>query len=243
MNRRDFFKTCIAVPLLTKLALPSDPTGGTTELYLIADSPPQYLPFLFGELKSYGLIPGSTFTFLNAHPQEKNIKNALALNGYRQTPRASRAALSLSFASLLQKTAPSFTLTKEGKVLDIRTRQLYSLWKKMSGLRVSSCLTTVAIHSSREPALPGKKVSIFIDGKKADLLSLSENKHKTYRTPKGKIGVVIENGQAWVSESSCEHKICLSLPPAAHSGDRIVCAPSQFLLEIQRSRLIDTVIG
>ncbi len=243
MDRRDFFKTCFAVPLLTKLALPSNPTGGTTELYLIADSPQQYLPFLFGELHSYGLIPGSRFTFLNSHPHENNIKNALALNGYQQAPRASRATLSLSFTSLSQKTAPSFTLAKKGRVIDIRTRHLYDLWKKMNGLHVSSCLTTVTIHSNREPALPGREVSIFIDGKKADLLSLSENSLKTYRTQKGKISVVIEKGQAWVSESSCEHKICLSLPPAAHSGDRIVCAPGQFLLEIQRSRIIDTVIG
>ena len=243
MDRRDFFKTCFSVPLLTKLALPSDPTRGTTELYLITDSPQQYLPFLFGELNSYGLLRGSTFTFLNAHPQEDNIKNVLALNGYQRTPRASRAALSLSFSSLRQKTAPSFTLTKEGRVLDIRTRHLYDLWKKMNGLLVSSCLTTVTIQSNLDSALPGRKVSIFINGKRADHLSLSENRLKTYRTRKGKIAVVIENGQAWVSESSCEHQICLSLPPASHSGDRIVCAPNQFLLEIQRSRFVDTVIG
>ena len=243
MDRRNFFKACIAVPLLTKLALPSGTARGTTELYLITDSPEQYLPSLLGELNSYDMIPGSTFNFLNTHPQEKKIKNALFLNGFQQAPRASRAVLSLSFASLRQKAAPSFALTKKGKVLDIRTRQLYDLWKKMNGFHVSSCLTTLTIHSNREFPLPGRKVSIFIDGKKAALLSLSENQHKTYRTPKGKIAVVIENGQAWVSESSCEHKICLSLPPASHSGDRIVCAPSRFLLEIQRSRFVDTVIG
>jgi len=242
MDRRNFFKTCIAVPLLTKLALSSETTRGTTELYLITDNPQQFLPSILRELNAVGLISGSTFTFLNPHPEEKEIKIALALNGYQQTSRVSRAELSLSFTPLRQKTAPSFVLTKEGRVWDIRTSNLYALWKQMNSLHVSSCLTTASIESNNRQALPGRTALIFINGKKTDRLSLSKNNLKTYRNQKGKITVVIENGQARVSESSCDHKICLSLPPASLSGDRIICAPNHFLLEIQGS-FIDTVIG
>jgi len=243
MDRRDFFKTCIAIPLLTRLALSSETKRGTTELYLITDSPQQFLPFILHELNAFGLISSNTFTFLNAHPEEKEIKSALALNGFQQTSRVSRAALSLSFTSLRQKTAPSFALTREGRIWDIRTRNLYSLWKQMNSRHASSCLTTASIESNRSKALPGGQASIFINGKRADMLSLSKNNLKTYRTQRGKITLVIENGQAWVSESPCDHKICLSLPPASLSGDRIICAPSHFLLEIQGSHFIDTVIG
>ena len=243
MDRRDFFKTCIAVPLLTKLALSSETTRGTAELYLITDNPQLFLPSILRELNAFGLISSNTFTFLNTHPEEKEIKSALALNGYQQTSRASRAALSLSFTPLRQKTAPSFALTREGRIWDIRTSNLYALWKQMNIRHVSSCLTTASIESNGKQALPGGQASIFINGKRADRLSLSRNNLKTYRTQKGKITVVIENGQAWVSESSCDHKICISLPPASLSGDRIICAPSHFLLEIHGSRFIDTIIG
>ncbi|MDH5466092.1 MAG: NusG domain II-containing protein [Candidatus Aminicenantes bacterium] len=243
MDRRDFFKTCIVVPLLTKFALSSETTNRTTGLYLIADSPRQFLPSILRELNALGLISGNTFTFLNPHPEEKEIKSALALNGYQQTSRVSGAALSLSFTPLRQKTASSFTLTKEGRVWDIRTRNLYALWKKMNSSHVSSCLTTASIESNAKRALPGSTASIFINGKKADSLSLSKNNLKTYRNQKGKITVVIENGQAWVSESSCDHKICLSLPRASLSGDRIICAPNRFLLEIKGSSFVDTIIG
>ncbi len=242
MDRRDFFKSCIAVPLLAKLSPSSEKTRATTELYLIADSPQHFLPSILGELHELDLISGRTFTFVSPHPEEKEIKRALALNGYRQTSRISPAALSLSFTPLLKKTAPSFALTKEGRVWDIRTRNLYSIWNQMNSSPVSSCLTTASIESNSKQALPGSNASIFIDGKKAARLSLSKNTIKTYRAHKGKINVVIENGQARVSESSCNNKICLSLPPVSLSGDRIVCAPNHFLLEIQSS-LIDTVIG
>jgi len=243
MDRRNFFKTCIAVPLLTNLALSFETKRGTTDLYLITDNPQQFLPSILRELNAVGLISGSTFTFLNPHPEEKEIKSALVLSAYQHISKVSRAALSLSFTSLRQKTAPSFALTKEGRVWDIRTRNLYALWKQMNNLHVSSCLTTASIESNNRQALPGNTASIFINGKKADRLPLSKNKLKTYRTQKGKITVVVENGQARVSESSCEHKICLSLPPASLSGDRIICAPNHFLLEIQGFRFADTVIG
>lgn len=242
MDRRDFFKTCIAVPLLAKLSLSSEKTSTATELYLITDSPQHFLPSILGELHELGFIPGRTFTFVSPHPEEEEMKILLALNGYKQTSRISPAALSLSFTPLRQKTAPSFVLTREGRILDIRTRNLYSIWKQMNSSQVSSCLTTASIENNSKQALPGSRASIFINGNKADRLSLSKNNIKTYRTHKGKITVVIENGQARVSESSCNHKICLSLPPASLSGDRIVCAPNHFLLEIQSS-LIDTVIG
>lgn len=242
MDRRDFFKTCMAAPLITRLSLSSERKKGSTELYLITDRPQQFLPSILGELHELGLIPGNTFTFSSPHPEEKEIKRALTMNGYRQTPTVFSASLSLSFAPLRQNAAPSFALTKKGKVWDIRTRNLHSLWKQMNSSQVSSCLTAVSVESAIKQASPGSKASIFINGKKADSLSLAKNALKTYRTPNGKITVAIENGQARVSESSCNHKICLSLPPASLSADRIICAPNHFLLEIQGSH-IDTVIG
>lgn len=243
MDRRYFFKTCIAVPLFTKLTLPLQTARKATELYLIADSPQRFLPSILDELSCFGLISGRTFAFLNHHPEEKEIKTTLAINGYHHTSRASQSALSLSFTSLSQKTAPSFAMIREGRVLDIRTRNLYSLWKQMNNLHASSCLTTASVKSNNDQPLPGSKASIFINGRKTDSISLSQNIFKEYTTQKGRITVVIENGQARVSESSCDHKICLSLPPASLAGDRIICAPNHFLLEIQGSPFVDTIIG
>ncbi|MGD8534841.1 MAG: NusG domain II-containing protein, partial [Candidatus Aminicenantes bacterium] len=44
-------------------------------------------------------------------------------------------------------------------------------------------------------------------------------------------------------EASCHQKICLSHPPVSQAGERVICAPNNFLLEIQGTGLVDTVIG
>ena len=89
----------------------------------------------------------------------------------------------------------------------------------------------------------GEFVSVYQDGRKIAMISLGENVTKSFRARGGRITLRVKNGKAWVSESPCRHKICLHSPPVSIAGERIICAPNHFLLEIKGSPYIDTSIG
>ncbi len=244
MERREFFKKVIITPLLTPLFLAAKKTKSACELYLIEDNPEEFLPLILEELHNYVANCGHSFAFLNSHPHKNDLRRTLSQKGltYVQTP--AQADLIFSFSPLHEKAFPSFTLIREGKIWDIRSRKLYSLWREMNkNQRRSSCLTIASFKSIPSHPLSGKYVSVYKEGSKIEMISLKENATKSYRTREGKITLRVKDGKAWVPESSCRHKICLHSPPVSFAGERIICAPNHFLLEIKGSRYIDTSIG
>jgi len=244
MDRRGFFKTMLATPLLAPFLLASKTTQSDCELYLIADSPQMFIPYILEELQKYGVFTGRNFTLLNTHPREKDIRQVLSQKGWRYIQGPSRADLAVSFSCLRQNAFPSFTLVRKGEIWDIRSRKLYSLWKEMNENRKpSSCLTTASLKDRRAGLFAGESVSIFKDGHMIETVSLEENQSKSFPARKGKITVIVKDRKAWVSESSCSHKICLYTPPVSFAGERIICAPNHFLVEVQGRHSIDTVIG
>ena len=244
MDRRDFFKTLIITPLITPYLLSAESLKGAFQLYVISDTPQLFFPSLLQGLNEYGLMPGQTYSFLNSPPEGSKLKRALSHAGWKYLPQKSRADFNFSFSHLRKKSSPSFTLIKSGKVWDIRSRKLSSLWKEMANQHASSSgLITVSFKEKKNRILPGSFASIYINGKELERLRLNKNAVRSFRFEKGKINVTVKNGKTWVSDSSCHHKICLSLPPVSHAGERIICAPNNFLLEIQGSGIVDTVIG
>jgi len=244
MDRRDFFKTLIVTPLITPYFLASKSLKGAFQLYVISDTPQLFFPSLLQGLNEYGLIQGQTYSFLNSHPEERELKRALSHAGWNYLPKTSRADLCFFFNHLSKKSSPSFTLIKSEKVWDLRSRKLSSLWKEMYNHHASSSwLTTVSFKAKRDLIQPGSFASIYIYGKEVERLRLIKNAVRSFQSKKGRITVAVQNGKAWVSGSSCHHKICLSLPPVSHAGERIICVPNNFLLEIQGSGIVDTVIG
>ncbi len=244
MDRRDFFKRLIITPFVMPHLLASESLKDAFQLYVISDAPHLFFPSLLQGLMEYGLLPGQTYAFLNSCPQGDKLKRALSLAGWNYLPNTSRTDLNFSFSHLRQKSSPSFTLIKSGKVWDIRSRNLSSLWKEMNNHHASSfCLTTVCFNEKRNRIQPGRHASVYIDGKEIEKLHLRKNAIRTFKTEKGRVTAAIQNGQVWVSNSSCHQKICLSHPPVSQAGERIICAPNNFLLEIKGVGLVDTVIG
>ena len=244
MDRRGFIKTLFVTPFLTPLLLSSDSNTGPFQLFVIGDSPQLFLPSLLRGLNEYGLSAGQTFSILNSHPEGNELKKALSINGWTFNPHSSGADFSISFNPLRHKASSSFALIKNGKIWDIRTRKLYSLWNAMNSHHPSSSrMTTLSFKNTRIQPQPGAYAFVFLEGKKVGRLSLNKNSFRKFRTEKGEISLSIENRKAWVSDSSCRHKICVSAPPASLTGERIICAPNHFLLEIQGPRFVDTIIG
>jgi hypothetical protein len=247
MERRDFFKIMLATPVLTPFILPSKKTRNELELFLISEEPQMFLPLLLQQIQEYSPNSpneGRTFTFLNPHPRENGIKKTLSEKGWRFVHKPGSAHMILSFSPLLNKALPSFTLVRNGRIRDIRSRKVHSIWQEMNeNHEPSSCLTIASLKTKISVPSPGKFVSMYREEQKIETLSLEENGEKSFKTRGGRITVQIAGGKVWVTESSCRHKICLYSPPISLAGERIICAPNHFLLEIERSSAIDTVIG
>lgn len=244
MDRRAFFKTLMVTPFFTPLLLSVESKKAPLQLYVISDSPHLFVPLILEGLDDADLIPGRTFAFLNLQPEENDLHKALSVRGWRRVSRTSGADLYFSFNPIRQKIRPSFTLLKEGRIWDIRSRRLYPLWKEMQSHHApSSWLTTVSINHTPKRNITGSHATVYIEGKCAENLSLKKNSARSFRTANGQIKIIVDNGQAFVSDSSCPNKICLSSFPAYRAGDRIICAPNHFMLEVHGPSGPDTVIG
>jgi len=243
MNRRCFIQTLVSAPLLSQFILGSKKTQSASEIHLVSEDPHQILPALLEELKKQGMSYGKKFSFLNSYPNEQQMMQELQKKGWIFSPLHTGSDLSISFRSLKHKIRPSFTMAREGEIWDIRSQRLLSLWKQINKEGpLSSCLTIASFRGSKH-RYTGKSLSVFSQGQKIDSLALDRNKTKLYKGKEGEIAVSVNNGKAWINESSCRHKICCLTPPISYAGERIICAPNRLLIEIDRSDLVDTSIG
>jgi hypothetical protein len=244
MDRRDFLKTAFSFSLITPLLAAERPSERDLTCYLIGDHPERYLPSIVEEIAGRGSARRGRFSFLNSHPFENEIRSALARNGWRPTSQPAASSLRLSFEPLRHHAAPSFTLVQDTKIRDIRTRNLYRLWEDMNASGpMSTCLSVASLRLVQPSAAPGRAVAIYADRQRKELLALTEDQRKRYATAAGEIVIGIEGGTARVLATTCRHKICQAALPASLAGERIICAPGRFLLEIEGPRLVDTVTG
>lgn len=243
MDRRDFFKTIFATPLLAPFLLGSQ-SSANDALFLISDSPETYLPSILEELRAQNKAYGRSYAVLNTHPQKTALSQALRASGWTKVSPLQKVDLTLSFRPLQHPQPPSFTLVRAGKILDVRTKELFSFWREMNEKHPrSSCLTIATLQTRQPGSSPGTFVRIYHNGQVVEEVSLKKDRVQTFWAERGKVTVKIEQGKVFVPSSSCRHKICCSVPPASFSGDRIVCAPNHFLLEVQGPGSIDTIIG
>lgn len=243
MDRRRFFQTILSAPLLTPLVLASQSRESNREIYLISDTPHTHLPPLFKELFRGQAGLSGTFVFNDYSPHKNMLKKALYQSGWQLAPHPSRANVKISFRALHKPARPSFALVKDGKIWDVRTWKLRSLWQEMAQNHAhSSFLTVASLTKQTSRRRQGEIVTIYMNGKRREAFPLKENLQRAYSTHKGRITVQIANGSACVRDSCCDQKICRYSPPVSLSGERIICAPNHFLLEIQGDS-IDTMIG
>jgi len=245
MERRDFLKGVFSTVLFTPwLAKTGSSGSGEGVLYLINDTPERYISLLINELGSPIGIRRGRYAFLTAHPSSEGLKRTLSGLGWGLSPRPFEADLTLAFQPLGRASAPSFTWINAGRIRDIRTRRLYQLWKEMNDSQAtSSTLTIGSFRGKKVSPPPGRSVALYIDGARKAVFSLEKDRLKSIDTRNGRVVMAIEKGAARVLSSTCRHQICLASPPASLAGERIICAPNHFLLEIEGSHFVDTVTG
>ncbi len=244
MNRRDFLRTLLAAGIAAPTLLEARTLRSSSALYLISDSPGDVLPPVLAEIDSRIQKAGRRFAFLNPHPNAEEINKTLSALGWKFDQRASAGGLAFSFQRLGLPSLPSFALIRSGRICDIRSQRLWQTWKKMAASgALSSCLTIASFDLPRRNQIPGKAVTVYADGKRLASLPLARDLVKPFHTRAGPVVVGVEAGRAKVLSSPCQHRVCLASPPVFLAGERIVCAPRHFLLEVEGPHLVDTVTG
>lgn len=243
MDRRRFFQTLLSAPILTPLFLASQSRESDREVYLISDTPHTHLPVLLKELFPTPKELAGSFSFCDPSPYTNRLHQSLSLNGWQFVPHPSEADLKISFRTLHQPARPSFTLVKDGRIWDVRSWSLRSLWQEMaSGAPPSRFLSVASLKRKGVERAAGEVVTVFLNGHRNETLSLKENRRKSYHSHAGRITVQITDGSARITESTCRHKICFYSQSISMPCERIICAPNHFFLEVQGGA-IDTVIG
>ena len=243
MDRRDFLKTMLGTPLFAPLILHS-PCPANDELFLISDNPQAHLLSILKHMGSWYTAGRGKYTILDGHPRKNALSDVLEASRWTQASSLQSAGLIVSFRPLRHPAPPSFALVRKGRILDIRKKELYSLWMEMNGKNPTSSCMTIASLQVRQPShVPGTFVRVFQDGHVVGTFSVKKRRIKTFETEGGKVTIKIEQGTASILSSSCRNKICCSALPVSSPGERIVCAPNHFLLEMGGPGSIDTIIG
>lgn len=244
MDRRHFFKTLLLAPFLGPLLENCHPLNHQSLIYMIADNPQDFLWIVLQELEKCLHIEEKNFSLSSSSPLGQSVIESLRKIGWKYVLDSSSATSVISFHPLFHPADPSFTLIKEGNIVDVRLHRLASLWKFMRKNRPSSSLMTEVALGNKKTFFPSAQwVSVYGDGKRMDRLSLRKNLQKTYHTYAGQVDLGIKDGTVRVLDSSCRNKICCLTSPASLSGETIICAPNRFLLKIERSQYVDTSIG
>ena len=77
----------------------------------------------------------------------------------------------------------------------------------------------------------GAEAVVTVDGTEVGRYPLS--KAGTFPLNGGTNILVIENGEAWVTEANCPDKICMGMGKISRNGDFIACLPNRLLIVVE----------
>lgn len=104
--------------------------------------------------------------------------------------------------------------------------------RKWDLLLIGGCLLLAAglLLFSRLGSAPGTEVVVRVDGAETARYSLWEN--GTYPLNGGTNVLVIENGEAWLSEADCPDHLCVKQGKISQSGQVITCLPNRLTVTV-----------
>ncbi len=84
----------------------------------------------------------------------------------------------------------------------------------------------------KNQSVSGTVVNIYSKNERIAELPLDRNDTFTVANELGTNTVVIENGQAYMTDADCPDKICEEMGRISKPGETIVCLPHQLIVEI-----------
>ena len=86
----------------------------------------------------------------------------------------------------------------------------------------------------------GKNVSVFADGEYVCSLPLSTD--TVYEIKEKQIKIEVKDGSAFISESRCKCKTCVSFGKLSKPGQTAVCLPERVIIKIDGQEELDAVL-
>ena len=107
-------------------------------------------------------------------------------------------------------------------------------------LLLAAVILLLVINGSRES---GGVAVVRVDGVETERLPLSVN--GTFPLNGGSNILIIQDGQAWMSEANCPDLICVRQGKSHYSGQVITCLPNRLTVTIEggESGGVDLIVG
>lgn len=99
----------------------------------------------------------------------------------------------------------------------------------IAALLIVTALAALALFLFRTE---GDTVIVTVDGEFFGEYALSEDRTVEIIGENGRNLLVIQNGEASISEASCPDGICSSHRPISRSGESIICLPNKVVVEV-----------
>ena len=77
----------------------------------------------------------------------------------------------------------------------------------------------------------GARAVVTVEGREVGRYPLSKN--GTFPLNGGTNILVVENGEAWVSEANCPDKVCMGMGKISRNGEFIACLPNRLLVVVE----------
>lgn len=99
---------------------------------------------------------------------------------------------------------------------------------------------SLALRLGREA---GGQAVVRVDGRVTERHSLAEN--GVYPLNGGSNVLVVENGEAWLSDADCPDHLCVKMGKIRYNGQTITCLPNRLTVTIEggESNGVDFVVG
>ena len=77
----------------------------------------------------------------------------------------------------------------------------------------------------------GASAVVTVDGEEIGRYYL--NRDGTFPLNGGSNVLVVENGEAWVSEANCPDKVCMGMGKISRNGEFIACLPNRLIIVVE----------
>ena len=85
----------------------------------------------------------------------------------------------------------------------------------------------------------GDRVEVTVDGEVFGVYSLSEDRRVEITVGNNRNVLIIENGEAYVTDASCPDGICAGHRPINKTGESIVCLPHKVVVTVKSAEAQD----
>ena len=99
-------------------------------------------------------------------------------------------------------------------------------------LLLAAVLLFFLVRSHQEKdAGSGAAAVVSVDGEVVGRYPL--NRDGTFPLNNGSNILVVENGEAWVSEANCPDKVCMGMGKISRNGEFIACLPNRLIVVVE----------